>query len=215
MNKTFRAALFDLDGTLIDTEGQYTIFWSEIGREMLPDMPDFAFRIKGTTLVQMFQTYFPNPEQQAVVRKRLDAFEAGMKYVFYPGALDFVRDIRSHGAKCAIVTSSNAVKMEQVYQQLPELHTLFDRILTAEDFTASKPNPQCYQLGAEVFGLPQTDCVVFEDAFTGLAAGMASGSYTIGLATGNSPEAIRDCCHTVWNDWSNKSYVTVQQLLQE
>ena len=214
MKRTFRAALFDLDGTLIDTEGQYTTFWAEIGRELLPDIPDFAFRIKGTTLTQMFATYFPEPEKQAIVKPRLDAFEAGMRYTFYPGAIDFITDIRANGVKCAIITSSNALKMKQVYEQLPELQTFFDRILTAEDFSASKPDPQCYRLGAEVFGLQPEDCVVFEDAFTGLAAGMASGAYTIGLATGNPAASIRNLCHTVWSDWHDRSFATVQRLLQ-
>ena len=213
MKRTFRAALFDLDGTLIDTEGQYTTFWAEIGRELLPNIPDFAFRIKGTTLTQMFATYFPEPEKQAIVKPRLDAFEAGMRYTFYPGALDFIRDIRANGVKCAIITSSNALKMKQVYEQLPELQTLFDRILTAEDFSASKPDPQCYRLGAEVFGLMPEECVVFEDAFTGLAAGMASGAYTIGLATGNPAESIRHLCHSVWPNWQGRTFATVQSLL--
>lgn len=215
MKRTFRAALFDLDGTLIDTEGQYTTFWAEIGCEMLPNIPDFAFRIKGTTLTHMFATYFPEPEKQAIVKQRLDVFEAGMRYSFYPGALDFIQNIRANGVKCAIITSSNALKMEQVYKQLPELQTLFDRILTAEDFTASKPDPQCYRLGAEVFGLKPEECVVFEDAFTGLAAGMASGAYTIGLATGNPPESIRQLCHTVWTDWHDRTYGEVADLLSQ
>ena len=215
MKRTFRAALFDLDGTLIDTEGQYTIFWAEIGRELLPNISDFAFRIKGTTLTQLFATYFPELETQAIVKQRLDAFEVGMRYSFYPGALDFIQNIRANGVKCAIVTSSNALKMEQVYKQLPELQTLFDRILTAEDFTASKPDPQCYRLGAEVFGLKPEDCVVFEDAFTGLAAGMASGAYTIGMATGNPPESIRHLCHTVWTNWHDRTYGEVADLLSQ
>ena len=215
MKRTFRAALFDLDGTLIDTEGQYTTFWAKIGCELLPNIPDFAFRIKGTTLIQLFTTYFPEPEKQTIVKQRLDAFEVGMRYSFYPGALDVIQNIRANGVKCAIVTSSDALKMEQVYKQLPELQTLFDRILTAEDFTASKPEPQCYRWGAEVFGLKPEDCVVFEDAFTGLAAGMASGAYTIGMATGNPADSIRQLCHTVWTDWHDRTYVEVADLLSQ
>ena len=48
-----KAALFDLDGVVFETESQYTIFWGMIGREYHPEMPDFAHRIKGQTLVQI------------------------------------------------------------------------------------------------------------------------------------------------------------------
>ena len=53
-----KAALFDLDGVVFDTESQYSIFWGMIGREYHPEMPDFEYRIKGQTLVQIYDKYF-------------------------------------------------------------------------------------------------------------------------------------------------------------
>lgn len=214
MNRTFKAALFDLDGTLIDTEDQYTEFWGQIGRKYVPEYPDFAYRIKGTTMKQTFERYFPQPEVAAEVMPLLKAFEANMRYSFYPGAEYFIRDIKRKGVRTAVVTSSNDEKMQSVLRQLPQIHELFDRILTSEDFKASKPDPDCYLKGASVFGLQPEDCVVFEDAFTGLDAGMASGCYTIGLAMCNGREAIQNRCHTVWDDWSGKNYEGVEALLQ-
>ena len=64
MDRILKAALFDLDGTLIDTEGQYSKFWNGIAKRYHHDIPDFANRIKGTTLVQIFKTYFPQKEVQ-------------------------------------------------------------------------------------------------------------------------------------------------------
>ena len=72
-----------------------------------------------------------------------DEKEAGMRYEFYDGALDFIADLRRHGVKGAIVTSSNKKKMESLKKQVPDFDDLFDRVLTSEDFTASKPNPDC------------------------------------------------------------------------
>ena len=211
----FKAALFDLDGTLFDTEPQYTIFWGRTARRYRPDVPNLEYAIKGTTLTQIFANYFPDPQVQAEITEALNDWEGTMRYEFVPGALDFLHDIKAHGVKCAVVTSSNMVKMKSVARQIPEFHSLFDRILTAEDFTASKPDPQCYRLGAEVFGLKPEDCVVFEDAFTGLAAGMASGAYTIGMATGNPADSIRHLCHTVWTDWHDRTYGEVADLLSQ
>lgn len=213
MNRTFKAALFDLDGTLIDTEDQYTEFWSQIGREYLPHIDRFAYIIKGTTMKQTFDRYFPDPQIAAEIWPRLDAFEAGMRYSLYPGAEDFLRNLKAHGVKLALVTSSNDRKLTQVKQQVPEIDELFDRLLTSEDFPASKPDPACYKLGAEVFGLRPEECVVFEDAFTGLDAGMASGCFTIGLSMCNPAELIQNRCHHVWDGWLGKTYESVTELL--
>lgn len=213
--KTFKAALFDLDGTLIDTEDQYTVIWGAIARKYRPDIKDLEYKIKGTTLVQILDRYFPTPQVQKEVVEMLDEGEAGMNYVFYPGALDFIADIRKHGVKCAIVTSSNLQKMKAVEKAIPNFYELFDKVLMAEDFDESKPHPDCYLKGAAYFGLSTDECVVFEDAFTGLEAGMRSGCFTFGLATVNSAEAIKDKCHCVLDGFEGLSYEKVVEIIGE
>lgn len=212
MNK-FKAALFDLDGTLMDTEGQYTIFWGNTARKYRPDIPDLEYKIKGMTLVQIYATYFPDKKVQEEITRGLDEWEANMNYEFLPGALDFIRDIKAHGVRCAIVTSSNTPKMNSVARKVPDFNTLFDHILTAEDFSASKPAPDCYLLGASVFGCDLDECVVFEDACNGLMAGMSSGIYTIGVTTTFSREEIQDKCHYAIDDFEGLDYDKVEMLL--
>ena len=213
MNK-FKAALFDLDGTLMDTEGQYTIFWGNTARKYRPDIPGLEFKIKGMTLVQIFATYFTDPQVQKEITQGLNEWEANMHYEFLPGALDFIHDIKSHGVRCAIVTSSNMPKMNSVAKKVSDFDVLFDRILTAEDFSASKPAPDCYLLGARVFGCDIDECVVFEDAFNGLQAGMSSGIYTIGVTTSNSRDKLKDKCHYVIDDYTTLNYNKVEMLLE-
>lgn len=210
----FKAALFDLDGTLFDTEDQYTVFWGETCRRYRPDIPGLEYKIKGTTLVQIFDRYFPDPAVQAEIKVGLDEWERQMRYEWIPGSLEFIEDCKRHDVRCAIVTSSNQQKMRSVAAQMPEFHTLFDRVLTSEDFTASKPAPDCYLLGAQVFGCDRSECVVFEDAFTGLQAGMSAGIFTIGVATYLTPDQIRDRCHHVIKDFRELDYLRVCQLLQ-
>lgn len=211
--KTFKAALFDLDGTLFDTEGQYTIFWGATARKYRPDIPGLEYIIKGTTLTQIFDRYFPDPKIQAEIKIGLDEYERQMRYGWVKGALDFLHDLKAHGVKCAVVTSSNQEKMRSVALQWPDFNQMFDRVLTSEDFSASKPNPDCYLLGAKVFGCSTEECVVFEDAFTGLQAGMSAGIYTIGLATGNTPEMIKDKCNHVIDDFVGLNFDKVLSLL--
>lgn len=211
--RKLKAALFDLDGTLFDTEGQYTILWGRLARKFRPDIPRLEYIIKGTTLVQIFDRYFPEPEVQVEIKQELDAYERQMRYEWVAGALDFLADLKAHGVKCAVVTSSNQEKMRSVALQWPHFNEMFDRVLTSEDFAASKPNPDCYLLGAKVFGCTTEECVVFEDAFTGLQAGMSAGIYTFGLATGNTPEMIKDKCNHVLNDFVGLTTEQVEALL--
>lgn len=211
--KTLKAALFDLDGTLIDTENQYSVIWGNIARRFRPDIPGLEYKIKGTTLVQIFDRYFPDAEMQKEITVMLDAGEAGMKYEFFPGALDFIADLKKNGVKCAIVTSSNQKKMENVAKAIPNFYELFDRVLTAEDFTASKPAPDCYLKGAEVFGCSLDECAVFEDAFTGLQAGMSAGIFTFGIPSYNKPEAIQDKCNYVLNSFEGLSFEKILEII--
>ena len=215
MNESrLKAALFDLDGTLMDTEPQYTIFWGRMARQFRPDVPQLEHKIKGTTLTQIFDTYFPDPAVQAQITRGLDQWEHDMRYEFTPGAREFLLDLKAHGVKCALVTSSNQKKMESVLKQVPDFPSLFDRILTSEDFTASKPAPDCYLLGARVLGADIAERVVFEDAFNGLAAGMASGIFTIGLTTNNPAEAIRDRCNYVIPDFAGLDYEKLVEIMK-
>lgn len=213
--KTLKAALFDLDGTLIDTEDQYTVIWGNIARQFRPDIPGLEFKIKGTTLVQIFDRYFPDPEMQKKVTVMLDEGEAGMNYDFYPGALDFIADLKKNGVKCAIVTSSNQKKMDAVKKAIPNFYELFDKVLTAEDFTASKPAPDCYLQGAKAFDCTIDECVVFEDAFTGLQAGMSSGIFTVGLTTCNPEEAIKDKCNYVLHSFEGLTFERIQEIINK
>lgn len=213
MENQFRVALFDLDGTLINTEYQYTQFWERVGEELHLNIPDLAQVIKGRTLTSIYQNFIPSVAMQNEITRRLDVFENQMQFPFYPGVLDFLDDIRRNGVKCAVVTSSNIAKMEAVKRKVPNFDKLFDKVLTAEDFAASKPDPSCYILGAQVFSAEKSRCVVFEDAVNGLQAGISSGIFTIGFATTNPRNVIEPLCHHVQDDFVHLSFADVEKML--
>lgn len=208
------AALFDFDGVVMDTETQYSLFWNKIGKQYFPQIEEFGRIIKGQTLVNIYAKYFAGMEkEQQDITARLNQFEKDMAYEYIPGVVDFMKDLRAHGVKMAIVTSSNDLKMANVYKAHPELKELVDRILTAEMFTRSKPAPDCFLLGAEVFGTVPQNCVVFEDSFHGLEAGNAAGMAVVGLCTTNPKEAIADKCKLVMPDFTAFSFEKMKAQL--
>lgn len=213
-NTKCTAALFDFDGVVMDTETQYSLFWNKIGKQYFPQIEEFGRIIKGQTLVNIYAKYFAGMEkEQQDITARLNQFEKDMAYEYIPGVVDFMKDLRAHGVKMAIVTSSNDLKMANVYKAHPELKELVDRILTAEMFTRSKPAPDCFLLGAEVFGTVPQNCVVFEDSFHGLEAGNAAGMAVVGLCTTNPKEAIADKCKLVMPDFTAFSFEKMKALL--
>ena len=194
-----KAALFDLDGVVFDTEPQYTIFWGQQCREFHPEHPGLEHEIKGQTLVQIYDAWFSGPlePKQALITERLNRYEEQMSYDYVAGFEDYIAMLRRQGVKTAVVTSSNLPKMQAVYRCHPEFEGLFDAILTSEDFERSKPDPDCYLKAAARLGVSANDCVVFEDSFNGLKSGKAAGMYVVGLATTNSADAIRPLCDEV------------------
>ena len=203
-----KAALFDLDGVVFNTEPQYSVFWGAQCREFHPEHPGLEHEIKGQTLVQIYDAWFSGElaDKQALITERLNQFEQQMDYQYVAGFEQYIQTLRQAGVKTAVVTSSNQAKMEAVYHHHPEFKSLFDAILTSEDFERSKPDPDCYLKAAERFGLGPEDCVVFEDSFNGLKSGRAAGMRVVGLATTNSAESIRPLCDEVIEDYIKIKY---------
>lgn len=200
------AVLFDFDGVIMDTETQYTRFWDEQGRRHL-GVEDYGRRIKGQTLVQIYEKDFSGmTEAQEQITRDLARFEREMTYEYIPGVEVFIADLRRHGVHLAVVTSSDDKKMENVYRTHPEFKQQFDRILTAGMFTRSKPAPDCFLLGMEIFGVTAEQTFVFEDSFHGLQAGRDSGATVIGLATTNPREAIADKADLVIDNFIGMTY---------
>lgn len=197
-------ALFDFDGVLMDTESQYSRFWDETGRKFV-NIEGFGSIIKGQTLKQIFAKHFDghSEEELRAIKDAINDFEKKMTYEFIPGAREFLLELKKAGVPTAIVTSSNNIKMLQVYKAHPQLHTMVDAILTSEHFTRSKPDPECFLKGMEVLdGTPETT-VVFEDSIHGLTAARAAGAYVVGLATTNSRETIEPLCDLVLDDFTD------------
>ena len=210
------AVLFDLDGVVIDTEGQYSQFWKRVGEQDFPDNPDFAASIKGHTLTQILAEHYPNDNAaQQRVTAQLNDFEQSMDFPYIAGVVDFIQSLREAGMKTAVVTSSNNDKMQCLYRCHPELPMLFDHIFTAENARRSKPAPDCYIDAAKFFGLEAKACFVFEDSISGLHAGLDSGATVVGLTTTNAVDVIRPLCHYVMDDFQGFSVEKMLGLKNE
>lgn len=195
-------ALFDLDGVILDTEGSYTAFWDDYGSRHFSEK-DFGLKIKGQTLVKILDDYFPEENERKAITDAINDFERNMSYPFVPGVENYIKSLKSNGIRTAVVTSSNLLKMENVYRCHPGFREMFDMILTSEDFSESKPSPYCYLKAMRLFGAGPEDCVVFEDSLAGLQAARASGAFVTALTTTNPEEVVRNYADLVIRDFND------------
>ncbi|WAH96732.1 HAD family hydrolase [Arthrobacter sp. MMS18-M83] len=176
------AVLFDMDGTLVDTE---RLWWDAVaevafglGRTLGPeDGPDILGRPSGHTATHLLATMpsagAPSAEELSV---RLDeAFTelVAQEVVPRPGAVDLLRLLAAERIPTAIVSASPRRVVELVRDRLGR--ELFTLVVAVEDTPASKPAPDPYLEAARLLGAEPADCVVVEDSPVGLAAAEAAG----------------------------------------
>lgn len=173
--------LFDLDGVLIDSERLYTKIWGAIEEQWPTGVDNFAYKIKGTTLEDILDHYFPDEKVRSEVVKELYRLEGLMIYTPLPGAVEFIDALRERKIPVALVTSSNDLKMQHLWSDMPGFKEKFDVIITGDEVTHSKPNPEGYLTAARRLGIAPERCAVFEDSLQGVKAGKAAGSYVVGV----------------------------------
>ena len=207
-----KGVLFDLDGVLVDTESQYSIFWGKMGIEYNTGIPDFADRIKGSNLAAILSTYFPEKSVQDEIVEKLNAFQAAMTYEICPGVKEFISQLKQHNIPTCIVTSSDDKKMEQLFAHQPYFRENFSNIITGDQVTNSKPHPECFLKGAQKIGVDIKDCLIFEDSMQGITAGLASGAKVIALSTTCSIEQISTLTNVIIPGFKDFSLDVIPQL---
>lgn len=202
--------LFDLDGVLVDSEGEYSKFWGPMGARFAVGGPTFADDIKGTTLGEILKA-FPEDARDGIVEELHD-YEKHMVYPWLPGVESFLAELKEKMIPFAVVTSSDDVKMSYLFAAHPDLREDLTALVTGSMVTHSKPDPEGYLTGASLIDVPICDCYVFEDSLQGLEAGMRSGATVIGLATTNSRDAINGKAHKIIDDFAG---FTVERMTDD
>lgn len=183
--------LFDMDGVILDTESQYDVFWKQAGDKYNVGIERFEKVIKGTTLNGILKNYFSHLSEQESTHliDSLEYFEANMNFVEIAGAIDFVKALKQEGIKVGLVTSSMDTKMIEV-NKVWHFEEMFDTIVSGSRVVNGKPNPECFLLAAKDLNVDPKNCIVFEDSFAGIDAGLAAGMTVIGLSTTHEADVV-------------------------
>ena len=199
-----QAAIFDMDGTLIDTERVSQASWRRAARDFGIEIPERILRaFVGCSIpnaMKMVDDEFGDPVfTERLFNRRHEIFEATWEdeLELKPGAAEAITAARDRGLAVALATSSvrdrAVISMERF-----GLMALFDAAVFDEDIEHHKPAPDVYLVAAEHLGVEPVRCIAVEDSFNGVRAGAAAGTHVIMVPDYNEPtNDIRALCSAV------------------
>lgn len=180
------AILFDMDGTLIDSEP----LWLEAEIEIMEelgcnwDQQDQINCLGGP--IDKTENYMQdrsnNIKPFGYFTKKLDDVmeqKLSTKLDLIPNALEIIDECKRSELKIALVTASSGRLMRAVLKRFPV--GIFDTVVSYDDVERSKPDPEPYLLAAKTLGVDITNCVVLEDSLTGVQSGLSAGAQVIGI----------------------------------
>ncbi|TLP48412.1 HAD family hydrolase [Cohaesibacter sp. CAU 1516] len=177
------ACLFDLDGTLIDSTPPVVRCWSALLERHDLDPAIYLAKIHGRPAHESIRDLLSGKDE-AIIEEEIRWLQHMEStdvegIVALDGALDFIAELDRLSVPWTIVTSGS-VPVAGARIRAAGIPTPA-RMITSDDITKGKPNPEPFLKGADLVGLAPEQCVVFEDAAAGITAGLAAGAQVIGI----------------------------------
>lgn len=188
------ALLFDLDGTLLDSDPLHVAVFSDMLAPLglAVDRAFYLDRIHGRLNVEVFAELMPDADanemdhaKEAEFRRRL----ARTTIPPTPGLVAFLDRAAALGVPCAVVTNACRANADAMLAAIG-LSDRFDPVLSSDDIQPGKPDPAPYLAGAAAHGVPAANCIAFEDSPSGLAAARAAGCTVVGLTSSLPADAL-------------------------
>ena len=190
--------LFDMDGVIVDSAKHHFTAWKMLADELsIPfTLEDNKF-LKGLSRIDSLEKILSlgllelnsNTKLQLMEKKNstyLDLVRSMDEQEILPGVKDLILELKSEGVGVCLGSSS---KNATVILKNLNLFNLFDGVVDGNHITLSKPDPEVFLKGAEILGVSPSECVVFEDAASGIEAALSGGFFALGI--GDAAELSR------------------------
>lgn len=183
-------AIFDWDGVIIDSASLHEQSWTrlaaEIGKELGPESFMRGFGMKNERIIPEIHGWAIDPAEVRRLSLRKEALyrelvgEYGM--VPLPGVAVWLQRLKEAEIPCVVASSTHRMNIDTILEKLG-LTEAFDDIVSSEDVTHGKPDPEVFLRAATRINLSASYCVVFEDAHVGIEAARAAGMSVVAVTT--------------------------------
>lgn len=198
MNSKSFAAIFDMDGVIIDNavyhEKAWRIFFNRRGINLSDN--EFKEIVFGRTGKDCLKIFFKNITESEIQEhtKEINAIyrEEYAPYVkATPGLIDFLKLLKQNKIITTIATSAPPVNVEYITETL-NIREYFANIIDDTQVTKGKPDPEIYLTSADAINYDPSCCVVFEDSISGIQAAKNAGMKVVGVATTHDPSELKN-----------------------
>ena len=200
-----KAAIFDLDGVIVDTAHYHFLAWQRLAKELGVDLTEkINEKLKGVSRLQSLQIILDlgkieidKEKKESLAERKNEWF---CEYInsmkpeeIFPGVKQLITAIRKKGIKIALASSSkNAPRVIE----LLGIQDLFDALVDGSMIIDTKPDPEIFMLTAQKLNVAPKDCVVFEDAEAGVEAAIRAGMKVVGVGSENLSKANKVVART-------------------
>jgi beta-phosphoglucomutase len=205
-----KGVLFDMDGVLVDSEPfickAAMMMFAELGAKVLPeDFLPFVGMGENRYLGGVAENHGVKVDIEKVKARTYEIYEIIVrgKLSPLPGVHEFIAECRKKGLKLALATSADRVKMEVNLREIGLSPGSFHSIITGLDVENKKPFPDIYIKAAGSIGLKPRECLVVEDAVSGIKAGKSAGCRCLAVTSSFDPSALYEA------DWICESLLKV------
>jgi HAD superfamily hydrolase (TIGR01509 family) len=193
----YRALLFDLDGTLAETDSLHLPTWVDVLEPYGIQVDEEFYResISGRNTSEIVGDLLPklsDEENRSVGDAKEARFrERATELESLPGLVDFVELGRERGMSIVLVTNAPEENVQAILLAL-ELNDFFDAVVLADEVEAVKPDPAPYKAALERVGVAAQEALAFEDSVSGISSSVAAGIPTVGITSSQVPEKLRE-----------------------
>ena len=193
----YRALLFDLDGTLAETDSLHLPTWVDVLRPYGIEVDEefYKARISGRSNSKIVEDLLPDlsaedrrdlaEAKEASFRKHAGELEP------LPGLLNFMEEAKDRGFSLALVTNAPEENVEAILLAL-DLGVFFDELLLSDEVGLVKPDPAPYKAALERLGVGPDEALAFEDSTSGIASAVGASIPTVGIASTQAAETLEE-----------------------
>ena len=214
MNRRIKGLIFDLDGVLVTTEHNHFIAWKNTAEILgIPFNEEDNEQLKGISrvdslkkILELGNKSISDETFNELLTKKNEYYLNSIADInqsnLLPGVLSVLKNAQLHGIKCAVGSSSKNARF--ILSKL-QIDSYFSVIVDGNDVSFPKPHPEVFLKGAQQMGLEPFECIVFEDAKSGVQAAKEGGFTAIGVGNPTLIDFVDSYLHNL-NEFSLEEY---------